>query len=186
MTYEVEQKYRTSDHATIKARIVSLGGDVAELVEQEDCYLSHPSRDFARTGEALRLRRVGDWNAVTYKGPRQPGPTKTREEIEVPFAAGSQPLNSIRKVFENLGFRPVATIKKSRTPCHLSLDGRTIEVVLDEVEGEGLFVEVEVVATEEDVSAAQDAVMRLAETLGLTDLEPRSYLRMALDRGAGV
>jgi len=161
-----------------------MNGTVAEPVEQEDSYLSHPSRDFARTGEALRIRSVGEWNAVTYKGPRQPGPTKTREEIEVPFAEGSDARGSMRKFFENLGFRLVSTIRKVRTPCHVEIGGRPIEVVLDEVRGEGLFVEVEFVATDDDVASAQTAGIRLAETLGLTDLEPRSYLRMALDREA--
>src|SRR3954452_25511689 len=98
MIYEVEQKFRTSDHAPIKARLLAMGGSDEEPQEQEDSYLAHPSRDFAVTGEALRVRRVGDWNAITYKGAKRSGPTKTREEIEVSLGPGQESLDGIRKI----------------------------------------------------------------------------------------
>ncbi|HEU5115398.1 MAG TPA: class IV adenylate cyclase, partial [Isosphaeraceae bacterium] len=83
--FEVEIKFRAADHRALAARLIALGAEASEAQEHEDLYLAHPSRDFARTDEALRLRRVGDQNRVTYKGPKLGGPTKTREEIEVPF-----------------------------------------------------------------------------------------------------
>ncbi|HEX3448810.1 MAG TPA: CYTH domain-containing protein, partial [Isosphaeraceae bacterium] len=69
-----------------------------------------------------------------------------------------------------------------RTPYHLTRDGRRIEVVLDRAEGLGDFVEIETLAaTETDLPAAQAAVLALASELGLTEVEPRSYLRMWLE-----
>ncbi|MBV8267850.1 MAG: hypothetical protein JO252_16105, partial [Planctomycetaceae bacterium] len=42
---------------------------------------------------------------------------------------------------------------------------------------------VEAIAEDEaDLPAAQGAVLDLADVLGLTDVEPRSYLRMALEQ----
>lgn len=185
MRFEVEQKFRAGGHAEVAAALAALGAEAGATVRQEDAYLAHPARDFARSGEALRIRTSGASNAVTYKGPKRPGATKTREEIEVPFADGPERLAQTRRLFEALGFRPVFVVRKARTPYRLSYRGRPLEVVLDEVEGLGTFVEVETIADgEADLPPAQSAVTGLATALGLSDLEPRSYLRMALERRA--
>ena len=88
----------------------------------------------------------------------------------------------LSRLFANLGFQPVATIRKSRTTFHLTEQLRKIEVALDQAEGLGDFAEIETLAaTESDLPAAQAAVLAVASQLGLTEVEPRSYLRMALE-----
>ena len=179
MGFEVEVKFRSVDNDRLTLALAARGADSEQTITQEDTYLTHPSRDFAATNEAFRIRRIGEENRITYKGPRRSGPTKTREEIEIELTSGAQAFTELYRLFECLGFRPVATIKKSRTPFHLTRDGRRIEVVLDRAEGLGDFVEIETLAaTETDLPAAQAAVLALASELGLTEVEPRSYLRM--------
>src|SRR4051812_41624652 len=112
MGFEIEQKFRTNDHETVASALAALGAVPGDAVEQEDAYLGHPARNFAATNEALRLRRTGGANAITYKGPRREGPTKTREEVEVGYADGPEALAKMRRVFEALGFRTVALIRK--------------------------------------------------------------------------
>ena len=63
-----------------------MGAEAGPPVEHEDTYLNHPSRDFAATNEGSGSAGWATSNAITYKGPKRAGPTKTREEIEVPFA----------------------------------------------------------------------------------------------------
>jgi adenylate cyclase class 2 len=183
MGYEVEVKFRTGDrHADLARRLAEMGGVPGLVQDQEDIYLSHPARDFAQTGEALRLRREGSSNRITYKGPRHAGPTKTREEVEIIFDSGADALEHMRRLWEALGFAPVAVLHKRRQPFHLEHGGRAIEVVLDVAEDLGSFAEVEALATDAaDLPAAQAAVLVLGRALGLTDVEPRSYLRMALE-----
>jgi len=182
MGYEVEAKYRLVDHDQLRARLVERGAHREPGVDQEDIYLSHPARDFAVSNEALRIRRIGLENRITYKGPRRSGPTKTREEIEISLTSGHDAFAQLLRLFENLGFRPVATIRKSRTAFHLTRDGHAIEVVLDRALGLGDFAEIEALAaTEAELPAAQAAVLALADELGLTEVEPRSYLRMSLE-----
>ena len=185
MSFEIEQKFRTDGHSEVAARLSAMGAVASPSVEQEDTYLNHPSRDFAATNEAFRLRRVGGANAVTYKGPRHAGPTKTREEIEIPFADGAEAFERLGRMFELLGFRTVAVIRKTRTPYRVTHEGRAVEVVLDIAEGVGTFVEVETIAEgEADLPEAQRVVLSLADALGLREVEPRSYLRMALEHRA--
>jgi adenylate cyclase class 2 len=186
MGFEVEIKFRDADHDSIARRLAGLGAPAGEAVAQEDVYLAHPGRDFAATGEAFRLRRDGAANRLTYKGPRHAGPTKTREEVEVAFAEGPGAWASMERLFEALGFRAVAAVRKVRRAFHLERDGRAMEVVLDRVEGLGDFAEVEALAGDDpaDLAAAQAAVLGLARELGLGQerVEPRSYLRMILER----
>lgn len=183
--FEVEIKFRDADHDALLRRLAELGAEPRAEVEQEDIYLSHPSRDFRETDEAMRLRRDGDENRVTYKGPKLGGPTKTREEIELTFEPGPDALAMMERLFVNLGFRPVATVRKRRAAYHLVFEGRPIQVGIDSVEGLGAYAEVEAIAHgPADLPEAQRVVLDLAGRLGLgsDQVETRSYLRMVLQR----
>jgi adenylate cyclase, class 2 len=185
MSFEVEVKFRVGSHDDVLQRLTELGALAGSAVRQEDAYLAHPARDFAQTNEALRIRRSGDENRVTYKGPRRSGPTKTREEIEIAFTRGDTAFEQLSRLFANLGFKPVAVIRKSRQTFHLAHHGRDVEIVLDTADELGEFAEVEAIAaTENDLPAVQTVVQEVAQTLGLTDVEPRSYLRMYLEKRA--
>ncbi len=182
MSFEVEVKYRAVDHDHLVKRLIELGAAAAASVHHEDVYLNHPARDFARTGEAFRIRRIGDENRITYKGPRLAGPAKTREEIEIPFAPGTDQFRHLLRLLENLGFSPVATVRKRRESFHLTFQEHELEIVLDTAEGLGPFAEIETIASSQvDLLAAQQAVIALAGLLGLTQVEPRSYLGMILE-----
>lgn len=94
MGYEVEVKYRLVDRDQLERRLAEQGAARGPEINQEDVYLSHPSRDFAASNEAFRIRRIGSDNRITYKGPRLSGPTKTREEIEISVTSGDGALGS--------------------------------------------------------------------------------------------
>lgn len=183
--FEVELKFRAADHAALAGRLRALGAVAQPEVDQEDLYLAHPVRDFRQTGEAIRLRRIGSENRLTYKGPKLAGPTKTREEIELGFDPGVEAQADLQRLMVRLGFVPVAQVRKRRTGYRLTVEGRPVEVVLDAVEGLGTYAEVEALARgAEDLPIAQRAVQELAGHLGLTEVEPRSYLRMILEQAA--
>src|SRR3954453_4335157 len=126
MSYEVELKFRTVDQEDLVRRLESLGGEASPWIDQEDIYLSHPARDFARTGEALRLRREGESDRLTYKGPKHGGPTKTREEIEIAYEEGIGAHQQMRRLWDHLGFRPVAVLHQRRQTFHLAYRGRPV------------------------------------------------------------
>lgn len=185
MSFEVEVKYRAVDHERLARLLKELGAGPESDDEQTDVYLGHPARDFAQSREALRIRRVGERNRITYKGPRQAGPTKTREEIELGFGDGSTAFQDLAKLFDHLGFHPVATVVKRRRAFRLIRDGIEIDVSLDHVDGLGDFAEVEAIAPDAaEIPAAQGVVLGLAHALGLTEIEPRSYLHMVLEQGS--
>lgn len=189
--YEVELKFPVPDTRAIEQRLVALAARVHEPIEQVDRYFAHPCRDFARTDEALRLRRTGDDVAITWKGPRIDAATKTRREIELPLSAalpqhgGTLPpaesaIARWTQLLEALGFRPVATVSKRRRPARVLWQGTEVDVVLDSVTGLGEYLELELQARAEEVPVARACLESLARELGCGVSERRSYLELLL------
>jgi len=177
--FEVEQKFPVERLDETLQRLIALGAEVDAPLEQIDAYYRHPSRDFAKTDEALRIRRVGERNYLTYKGPKIDATTKTRREIELPLSSGAAAAN-FAELLTALGFTLVAEVHKRRQPLHLSWQGRIVEASLDNVAGVGVFVELETQADEAQLSAAKACLDSLAGELGLTRTERRSYLELLL------
>ncbi len=131
------------------------------------------------------MRRKGDANYITYKGPKIDATTKTRREIELPLGPGDGSFQSWQALLDAVGFRAVAEVHKSRRKAAIPWQGRTVEASLDEVQGVGTFVEFELVVEEQEVDAARSCIVSLAQSLGLTEGERRSYLEMLLEKDEG-
>ena len=181
MKYEVEQKFRVDEHESIAQRLAQWGAAFGEVDEQVDRYFAHPQRDFAATDEALRIRRVGSDCCITYKGPKIDATTKTRREIELPLPAGRDTVEQFTELLEALGFRRVAEVGKRRRKATIARQGAGVEVALDDVAGLGKFVELELPAQPGELESAKRHVAQLAQELGLSRSERRSYLELLLE-----
>lgn len=182
---EVEQKFPVADLAEVESRLSALGASISARHRESDLYFTHPSRDFAATDEALRLRcsERGRW--ITYKGPKIDATTKTRREIDLALPAGADVPGDWAVLLEALGFRPIAEVVKRRRKARVAWHDRQIEVSLDEVDRLGTFVELEIVTGADDLEAARACIASLAEHLRLAGSERRSYLELLLARQAG-
>ena len=180
MQYEVELKFPLAAPDDVLTRLTNLGAQAAAPMEQVDRYFNHPARDFVVTDEALRIRSVGQSNCVTYKGPIIDTATKTRREIEVPFADGPLASEQMATVWQLLGFRAVREVRKTRTPLALDWRGTHFELALDNVPPLGTFLEIELLSDDAGRDAARDAILALARELDLTNPERRSYLELLL------
>jgi adenylate cyclase class 2 len=187
--YEVELKFRLDDAGAIERRLAALAARLCEPVEQIDRYFGHPCRDFARTDEALRLRRTGDDVAITWKGPRIDTATKTRRELELGLAqAAALPgdpqaaatIDRWTELLEALGFRQVCDVAKRRRTARVPWQGTEVEVAIDSVAGLGDYLELEVLARPGEVALARGTIESLAGELGCTHAERRSYLELLL------
>lgn len=181
MTLEIELKFPISQKEPILQFLDSQKASQGETVEQKDFYFSHPSRDFGKTDEALRIRCIGNQSFLTYKGPVLDTQTKTRKEIEIPVGSSSQEGDSMATILELLGFRRVRSVEKTRMVYHFTWNEFPVEICLDEVKGLGQFLEIETIAEEAQRDDAQQAILHLADHLGLKNREKRSYLCMLLD-----
>ena len=182
MSYEVEIKFPVTELAAVAGRLAAMGVEVAEAQEEVDRYFNHPGRDFAKSDEALRLRRKGAECCITYKGPKLDATTKTRREIELPLPASPEPIRAWTSLLEALGFRPVGEVSKSRRKAFATWENRRVEVSLDEVRTLGYFVELELITDRDGIDAARDSLFGLARALGLSSSERRSYLELLLEQ----
>ena len=191
--YEVEQKFPVADPAALEARLVGLAARFREPVEQVDRYFAHPCRDFVKTDEALRLRRVGDDVAATWKGPRIDSASKTRRELELGLApvpplpggprGGQATLDRWTELLEALGFRRVRDVAKRRRAARVLWQGTEVEAALDRVAGIGDFLELELQAAAGEVPLATACIESLARTLGCAAQERRTYLELVIAAG---
>lgn len=168
---EIEAKARIN-RKKIKSRLVELGVKFLKREKQEDIYFNHPTRDFAKSDEALRIRRAGREFYLTYKGPKLDKLTKTREEHEVKISS----FEEAKEILKKLKFGEVATIRKKREYYALE----NFVIALDEVEGLGSFIEVEKKAER----YTPEEIITFLKKLGVKEgsLERRSYLELMLAR----
>jgi adenylate cyclase class 2 len=180
MRYEVEMKFPVPELAAIEGRLAELGAAISAAQTEIDVYFAHPARDFARTDEALRVRRKGRANFLTYKGPKVDAVTKTRHEIDLPLPPEEETAQQWMRLLEALGFTIAGEVRKSRRKAHVAWQGRRVEVSLDEVEHLGTFVELELVVDSADAEAVKTCIASLAGQLKLAASERRSYLELVL------
>jgi adenylate cyclase class 2 len=181
MDWEVEQKFRVETQRSVEARLAEFNVKLAAAVEQIDRYFNHPGRDFRHTDEALRLRQVGEDNFITYKGPKIDPTTKTRCEVELPLPSGLSVSAQFTNLLVKLGFQAAGIVKKTRRSGEMDWEGHKVEVAVDEVEGLGRFVELEIAASDNTLDSAKAALESLSRRLDLGQTERRSYLAMLLE-----
>ncbi|HVK17795.1 MAG TPA: class IV adenylate cyclase [Fimbriiglobus sp.] len=182
---EVEAKYRATDWDRVLALLNDWGAAADPAREDTDHYFNAPDRDFATTDEAVRLRRIGPVNYLTYKGPKRDADTKTRTEVELRLADGAEAAATAVRLLTGLGYRPVAVVAKSRQVYRLKRSGFELEVCLDDVGAVGRFVELEIQADESRFGEAKAVLLDAAAELGLTEQERRSYLQLLLAQANG-
>ena len=169
---EVESKYRSPGNDKVEKALIRLGAKKIAEETMEDVYFSHPGRDFGKTDEALRLRKKADEVELSYKGPRMKMErAKAREEINLKIDNAL----TAQRIIERLGFTEVCVVKKLRKSYHLD----RLRIDVDDVEGLGEFVELEILTESPDRS---EELFELAtKELSLERLEPKTYLELILE-----
>lgn len=123
-----------------KAYITKRLGLPLEEVFQIDIYFQSPVNDFHETDEALRVRqsKIQDGKTfveLTYKGPKTGTEMKIREELTIETTN----IENTTQILERLGFKPVMEVSKKR----INWQNDMFTLSLDDVEGLGEFIEIE-------------------------------------------
>lgn len=157
MARNVEVKVRVLDPGAARQAAERLAGGPGSLLEQEDTFFFSP-----RGRLKLRVFPDGRGELIAYDRPDAPGPKTSSYEV-VPVEDAVRMRAALGAV---LGVRGV--VRKRRT---LHLAGRT-RIHLDEVEGLGAFLELEVVLGEDEPAETGEAeARRLLAELGLSGAE---------------
>jgi len=166
MAMEIEAKYRLADPESLRAVLVSVGAEHLGTVLETNRFFDWPAGHLREGDRGLRVRIAEPTTAppecrpagapvitVTYKGPRQAGPLKVREEHE--FTADCA--DAVAAVLDGVGMQTRMVFQKRRDSW--SLGGCTL--ALDEVPGLGHFLEIE--------GPDGAAIAEAAETIGMAD-----------------
>lgn len=189
---EVEVKVPVSNLDAVGRSLQDMGALRLNSETQYDDYYDHPCKSFSKTDETVRLRRrIPSGTRTTAKGESQPiielaykGPRvdpKSQSRTEVSLIIGD--LESARMFLEHLGFKYVTTLIKKRVFYKIG----DATASLDDVEGIGLFMEIEqIVASSDEVERTRDKLLRLMSNLGLdTSRSIRdSYLELFMRKAA--
>lgn len=136
---EIEAKLQVVSHASVRAKLTSLGAAYLSDQEQEDLYYDDTQDSFMRTDQSLRVRSQRTDQAetfyITYKGPKQTDNYKKRQEIEF----GVADAQAARMFLAVLGYQAKLTVKKSRQVWQY----KGCLVGLDHLPNLGYFVEIE-------------------------------------------
>ena len=134
MATETEIKLRVRDG--ILTRIEELGFRVQTPRQLEADQLYDRGTELRESGQVLRVRTRGSRSTLTYKGPAQRLPHKTREEIELDVTDGE----AFALVLVRLGYQPGFRYEKYRTT--FSADDSPGIITYDETPA-GNFLEIE-------------------------------------------
>lgn len=177
---EFEMKFQISDFENIRIILLENSGRKLKIENQHDLYFNHPTRDFAQTDEALRLRFIENKVELTYKGPKISKSSKSRLEIN------SQLMDTnVIEILKYLGFKKSGEVYKKREIWELNNLDRSVTVSLDTIKGLGKFVELEIIGNSEvEYQETLGKIKQIATMLNLkVDDQIRiSYLELLMSK----
>jgi adenylate cyclase class 2 len=176
---EFELKIRISSLDPVRHQLIGHNARFCGRIHEHDIYYNAPHRDFSVTDEAIRVRYTNDHAVVTYKGAKiKTSGLKAREELNTLVDSGAV----FEQMLDRLGFTRTAEVNKWRENYQLS--GAAIS--LDEVEDLGTFVEIEILAEDENSNPAA-RIEKIAQEIGVYG-EPilASYLELLLSKQSGA
>lgn len=172
MDHEIECKVKVNGHDEVIAALGAVGAEFVGSFVLRDAYFDYAGHELRGGDRGLRIRRqIGDDGEkviVTYKGPRENNPFKSRQEIETTVGE----FEFMSKILLALGMKKNIVIEKKRD---VWLYGGC-EVCLDELPLLGTFVEVE--------GENADKISKVLEALSLSGLEhiDDGYARLIKDK----
>jgi len=126
---EVEVKITGIDRGTVEAKLRSLGASKIFEGDEETVFFDFPGNPISSEKNLLRLRKVGEKTALTFKKFVENGTAKVRDEYEV-SVSDFEPMLLILK---SLGLSPIRRMEKHRTSYSLKSG---VRVDLDKYSGE--------------------------------------------------
>ena len=180
-TYEIEIKLPIADRDSVHAKLIQLGFQEKARIRECDMYYNSDYHDVKKLGEALRIRKstnllTGITKAqINFKGKKIDKVSMSRQEYETVV----EDAESMDQILKSLGFSPVAGVAKTR----IYLQQEEMTACLDQVDGLGDFLELEVIAYEETLCEKYlENMEQLLTSLGLSmkDTVRTSYLGMLL------
>lgn len=159
MAVEIEAKMKVDSLDQVRAKLQAVGATPDGSAMETNVFFDTEDRSLLAADKGLRLRTAQPLpegtvkHVITFKGPRQHGPLKSREEKELLVGDAKDAAS----LLEILGYKRILSFEKKRESWKLG----DCMVELDELPHLGLFVEIE--------GPKNESVLKVREILALTD-----------------
>ena len=179
--FEIEIKLPLKDLKETLKFLTDQGFQETAQIQEEDTYFNSIYHDVKKRDEALRIRTSTDCRSgisktqINFKGPKLDKVSMSRMELETEVSD----TEVLKNILIHLDFSPVASVIKLRKYLKC---GR-FTACLDQVEGLGDFLELEVIAdSNTEREQALEQIEEVLQILGysMQDTTRTSYLSMLL------
>ena len=165
MKNEIEVKARITETDALIHALTNLGCTFGEPVSQDDTVYAEKIgtlEEFLSNDVFLRIRIQDDGKIIlTAKSPTKKFAehlVKIEHEVEVSSA------EEARAILEMMRYRPMVRVQKSRQKAHL----HNYEICIDEIEGLGSFIELEVIGERDEAPRIQNEMWEFLQSLGVS------------------
>ena len=181
---EVEIKIPVSNLEKEKAGLHRMGFVHERSLIERDTYFDGGVCGIRKSGQALRVRQIihcdtGEkMSEINFKGKKMDSVSMSRPEYETAVGDGE----IAKKIFEEAGFFPVKPVVVKKREILICGE---VQACLDDVEGLGTFLELEIMAEDEGSKAfALEKIERILKELGhaMAETTRVSYLTQLLKR----
>lgn len=183
--FEIEVKLPLKNLKETLKLLTDQGFHETAEIREEDIYFNSIYHDVKKRDEALRIRTSTDCRSgisktqINFKGPKLDKVSMSRMELETEVSD----TEVLKNILIHLDFSPVASVIKLRKYLKC---GR-FTACLDQVEGLGDFLELEVIAEQE--SEREEILSRMEDLLAIlgyhmSDTVQTSYLSMLQKKAA--
>ena len=161
--FEVEVKARLKDKEAVKAKLEGMGCVFSVELHQEDHVFIEKGLPFPPPlfSSVLRVRKQNDTYFFTLKIPQETRQDCIEREMEIKDG------EMMIEILKLMKWQEVPTVDKKR----IKTNYKDMEIVLDQVEHLGEFIEVEKIVTHEnheDRKKIQEELFAFLETLGVS------------------
>lgn len=181
--YEIEIKIPVKEPEEIMKHLLDRGFNRLSVVREDDMYYNSEYHDVRKRDEALRIRKTSNlstgesYSQINFKGKKIDQISMSRSEYET----GIEDPEQAHEILTALGFSAAAGVRKIRQ----YLKKAEMTVCLDQVDGLGNFLEMEVIVKNQDLREnCLQEMKNLLDDLGLSmeNTVRTSYLGMLMKK----
>lgn len=171
---ELEASYHLEKEHNILEKIKKENFEFLADITEEDTYYTDKDMTFIEDRICLRIRKTNeDSLELTYK-PKTDNSTEKYGKREVNLKIDPKEYTDIKYIIEELGYIEYVSFKKHRKIYSKEINNFIHNIMLDNIEGVGDFIELEILAnTEEEKEQLHDELDRFVEMFKCQNLKEK-------------
>lgn len=172
---ELEASYYLEENNNIIENIKKEGFCFIKDIIEEDTYFTDKNMSFVRDRVCLRTRKTNeDFSELTYK-PKTDNNTEKYGKREVNIKIEPQDYNDTKYILKELGYEEYVSFKKHRKIYSKNINNFEYNIMIDEIENVGSFIELEILANnEKEKEQLHDELDLFIEKMGCNNLKEKN------------